>query len=255
MTTAKKETFIGQCLASPAYTLEAYEAQRNGTTEAMLVGQAAKLGGATTIAGMTSNNIRKGLKKLSASQEIADHLLAKHERDTSYFLKRGRVWLHVLFNEPEARGIVESASVALRTEMGNALAGAGTVFGAEGFVTPETMADARQAVHDHVEHVVKSANDEGRAVSPNNAALAKQLKVAGHSKVKVRKPGEKAEKGTQKRLTLNALAENYANVTRGPASWIEDELRAGKVVAVRFKSETEAQAFAKAIEDAADKHR
>ena len=252
--TTTKQTVTALAIASPAFALDAFEAQRAGSIEAILAGQAAKLGGATTIQGMDAPTIRAGLKKLDAREETIEYMLSKHERDTSCFLKRGRVWLHVLFNEPKKADAVAAMNVTLREDVGRALAGVGS-YNVEGFVVPETIDAAKDAVTSRVTDAVAVARENGKPVAPGVADLARQLKVKGHTTVKVKKKGDATPKGAQKRMTLNGMAENYQNVTRGPASWIEEGLTAGRVVAVQFKSETEAQAFIKAMEDAAAKNK
>jgi len=236
---------ITQAIASPAFALAAFDAQRAGAFEAILAGQAAKLGGATGIDGMKAATIRKGLKKLDAEQDTIDALLAKFERDTSAFVKRGRVWLHVLFVEPDAAEIVAEASVALRTQMGQAMASAGA-YNVEGFVAPETIVEAKEAVTDRVAHIVDTAKENDRPVTADNAALARQLGVKGHSTLKVKK---KAANGPapQMRLTLNALAHNVAATTDAPSTWVQGALEDGTALVVNFKSQTEREAFSEAL--------
>lgn len=237
---------IARAVDSPAFALAAYEAQKSGALEWILVAHAAKLGGANGIEGVTAAAIRRGLAKLKADPETSDALVARIEK-MGKLTSRARVWLHVVLVEPAALPVVESASVKLREEMGLALIGEGAYEDAKA----ATVETARDAVKARIAGATGYAMANAVPVTAATKALATQLGVPDAGKLK-----EKPKKASalQMRMTLNALAHNVANVARTPQTWLNDDsLKAGKIVAVRFKSETEAAAFVKALEDAAAK--
>lgn len=244
------KTVLSTLVASPAAALEAYELQRQGAVEAILTGHAAKMGGAETIDAIATKTIRAGLKKMKASDDASEALMAKFEKNPSNFLQRGRVWFHVLFVEPGALPLVEGATVALRTELGHAMAGTGS-YKIDGYVHPETMGAAREAVQTRVANRIEYAAENDKPIKPELKSLAGQVGVTVPRNVKTEKASAvKVSNGNQARATLNKLAGHVAVTTAAPASWVEEALADGTALAVRFKTAAQREAFTVALDAA-----
>lgn len=232
-------------IASPAFALDAFRAQRAGSIEAILAGQAAKLGGATTLDKMNAATVKKGLKELDAEPEIIELMEKKLKKDSSAYVKRGRVWLHVIFAEPEAVAEVEAMTVAVREEVGRAMTGAGA-YATEGFVIPKTIAEGRDAATERLTDVLEVAREKSKPVNASVAAMAKNLGI--DTKVKVKKETTSSTgNGNQKRITLNAMAENVATKTTALSSWVEPALADGTALVLKFKTQVEREAFEEAL--------